>query len=430
MLKKLFGLNPNETNLRTEIIAGITTFLTMSYILAVNPSLFSTLDGMPVGAVFTATALAAIIGCVVMALWAKLPYGLAPGMGLNAFFVFTICGVMGYSWQFALTAVLIEGLIFILLTLTNVREAIVNAIPLNLRYAIGGGIGLFIAFIGLQSSGLVVNSDATLVNMGDITSGIALLAIIGLVITSVLYIMNVRGAMLIGILATTVIGIPMGITDFKGIVSMPESIAPIFCKFEWENVLSLDMLVVVFTLLFIDMFDTIGTLVGVSTKANMIDEQGRIKNIREAFMADAIATAAGACLGTSTTTTYVESASGVAAGGRSGFTAFTIAICFGIAILFSPLFLSIPAAATAPVLIIVGLLMLEPITKINFTDFSEAIPSFVCLIMMPMTYSISNGILLGIISYVVLNALCGKFKKLTPTICILAVLFVLKYIFI
>ena len=430
MLKKLFGLNPNETNLRTEIIAGITTFLTMSYILAVNPSLFSTLDGMPVGAVFTTTALAAIIGCVVMALWAKLPYGLAPGMGLNAFFVFTICGVMGYSWQFALTAVLIEGLIFILLTLTNVREAIVNAIPLNLRYAIGGGIGLFIAFIGLQSSGLVVNSDATLVNMGDITSGTALLAIIGLVITSVLYIMNVRGAMLIGILATTVIGIPMGITDFKGIVSMPESIAPIFCKFEWENVLSLDMLVVVFTLLFIDMFDTIGTLVGVSTKANMIDEQGRIKNIREAFMADAIATAAGACLGTSTTTTYVESASGVAAGGRSGFTAFTIAICFGIAILFSPLFLSIPAAATAPVLIIVGLLMLEPITKINFTDFSEAIPSFVCLIMMPMTYSISNGILLGIISYVVLNALCGKFKKLTPTICILAVLFVLKYIFI
>lgn len=430
MLKKLFGLNPKETTPRTEILAGITTFLTMSYILAVNPSLFSMLDGMPVGAVFTTTALAAIVGCLVMAFWAKLPYGLAPGMGLNAFFVFTICGVMGYSWQFALTAVLIEGLIFIALTLTNVREAIVNAIPLNLRYAIGGGIGLFIAFIGLQSSGLVVNSDATLVNLGDITSGTALLAIIGLVITSVLYIMNVRGAMLIGILATTVIGIPMGITDFKGIVSMPETIAPIFCKFEWDKVFTLDMLVVVFTLLFIDMFDTIGTLVGVSTKAGMIDEKGRVKNIKEAFMADAIATAAGACLGTSTTTTYVESASGVAVGGRSGLTAFTIAACFGVAILFSPLFLSIPSAATAPVLIIVGLLMLEPITKINFTDFSEAIPSFVCLIMMPMTYSISNGILLGIISYVVLNALCGKFKKLTPTICILAVLFVLKYIFI
>ena len=430
MLKKLFGLNPNETTPRTEILAGITTFLTMSYILAVNPSLFGILDGMPVGAVFTSTALAAIVGCLVMAFWAKLPYGLAPGMGLNAFFVFTICGVMGYSWQFALTAVLIEGLIFIALTLTNVREAIVNAIPLNLRYAIGGGIGLFIAFIGLQSSGLVVNSDATLVNLGDITSGTALLAIIGLVITSVLYIMNVRGAMLIGILATTVIGIPMGITDFKGVVSIPETIAPIFCKFEWDKVFTLDMLVVVFTLLFIDMFDTIGTLVGVSTKAGMIDEKGRVKNIKEAFMADAIATAAGACLGTSTTTTYVESASGVAVGGRSGLTAFTIAACFGVAILFSPLFLSIPSAATAPVLIIVGLLMLEPITKINFTDFSEAIPSFVCLLMMPMTYSISNGILLGIISYVVLNALCGKFKKLTPTICILSVLFVLKYIFI
>ena len=428
MLKKLFGLNPKETTPRTEIMAGITTFLTMSYILAVNPSIFSGL--MPEGAVFTATALAAIVGCLVMAFWAKLPYGLAPGMGLNAFFVFTICGIMGYTWQFALTAVLIEGLIFILLTLTNVREAIVNAIPLNLRYAIGGGIGLFIAFIGLQSSGLVVKSDATLVNLGDITSGTALLAIIGIVITSVLYIMNVRGAMLIGILATTVIGIPMGITDFQGVISMPESIAPIFCKFEWNHVFTLDMLVVVFTLLFIDMFDTIGTLVGVSTKAGMINEKGRVKNIKEAFMADAIATATGACLGTSTTTTYVESASGVAVGGRSGLTAFTIAACFGVAILFSPLFLSIPSAATAPVLIIVGLMMLEPITKIDFKDFSEAIPSFVCLIIMPMTYSISNGILLGIISYVILNLLCGKFKKLTPTICILAVLFILKYMFI
>lgn len=428
MLKKLFGLNPKETTPRTEIMAGITTFLTMSYILAVNPSIFSGL--MPEGAVFTATALAAIVGCLVMAFWAKLPYGLAPGMGLNAFFVFTICGIMGYTWQFALTAVLIEGLIFILLTLTNVREAIVNAIPLNLRYAIGGGIGLFIAFIGLQSSGLVVKSDATLVNLGDITSGTALLAIIGIVITSVLYIMNVRGAMLIGILATTVIGIPMGITDFQGVISMPESIAPIFCKFEWNHVFTLDMLVVVFTLLFIDMFDTIGTLVGVSTKAGMINEKGRVKNIKEAFMADAIATATGAFLGTSTTTTYVESASGVAVGGRSGLTAFTIAACFGVAILFSPLFLSIPSAATAPVLILVGLMMLEPITKIEFKDFSEAIPSFVCLIIMPMTYSISNGILLGIISYVILNLLCGKFKKLTPTICILAVLFILKYMFI
>ena len=429
MLKKLFGLNPNETTPRTEIMAGITTFLTMSYILAVNPSIFSGL--MPEGAVFTATALAAIIGCVVMALWAKLPYGLAPGMGLNAFFVYTICGIMGYTWQFALTAVLIEGLIFIVLTLTNVREAIVNAIPLNLRYAIGSGIGLFIAFIGLQSSGLVVMQEGTLVTLGDVTSGSALLALIGLVITGVLYIMKVRGAMLIGILATTFIGIPMDVTtDITAIVDTPDSISPIFCQFEWDKVFTLDMLVVVFTLLFIDMFDTIGTLVGVSTKAGMVDEKGRVKNIKQAFMADAIATTAGACLGTSTTTTYVESAAGVAVGGRSGLTAFTVGICFAIAMFFSPLFLSIPAAATAPVLILVGLMMLEPITKIEFKDFSEAIPAFVCLIAMPMTYSISNGILLGIIAYAVINIICGKFRKLTATICILASLFVMKFMFV
>ena len=429
MLKKLFGLNPNETTPRTEIMAGITTFLTMSYILAVNPSIFSGL--MPEGAVFTATALAAIVGCVVMALWAKLPYGLAPGMGLNAFFVYTICGIMGYTWQFALTAVLIEGLIFIVLTLTNVREAIVNAIPLNLRYAIGSGIGLFIAFIGLQSSGLVVMQEGTLVTLGDVTSGSALLALIGLVITGVLYIMKVRGAMLIGILATTFIGIPMDVTtDITAIVDTPDSISPIFCQFEWDKVFTLDMLVVVFTLLFIDMFDTIGTLVGVSTKAGMVDEKGRVKNIKEAFMADAIATTAGACLGTSTTTTYVESAAGVAVGGRSGLTAFTVGICFAIAMFFSPLFLSIPAAATAPVLILVGLMMLEPITKIEFKDFSEAIPAFVCLIAMPMTYSISNGILLGIIAYAIINIICGKFRKLTATICILASLFVMKFMFV
>ena len=429
-LKKAFGLNPNETKPRTEIMAGITTFLTMSYILAVNPLIFKGL--MPdEGAVFTATALAAIVGCLVMAFWGKLPYGLAPGMGLNAFFVYTICGIMEYSWQFALTAVLIEGIIFILLTVTNVREAIVNAIPINLRYAIGGGIGLFIAFIGLQSAGVVVGQAGTLVTLGDVTSGSALLALIGLVITGVLYIKKVRGAMLIGILATTIIGIPMGVTpEITGVVDLPDSIAPIFCKFEWENVFTFDMLVVVFTLLFIDMFDTIGTLVGVSTKAGMIDEKGRVKNIKQAFMADAIATTVGACLGTSTTTTYVESASGVAVGGRSGLTAFTVGICFVVALFFSPLFLSIPAAATAPVLILVGLMMLEPITKIEFNDFSEAIPAFICLIAMPLTYSISNGILLGLIAYVVMNVVCGKFKKLTPTICILAVLFILKFVFV
>ena len=429
LIQKLFGLNPKRTTIRTEILAGITTFLTMSYILAVNPTMFSILD-MPAGAVFTSKALAAIVGTLAMAFLAKLPYGLAPGMGLNAFFVFTICGVMGYSWQFALTAVLIEGFIFIVLTLTNVREAIVNAIPVNLRYAIGAGIGLFIAFIGLQSAGLVVKSDATLVNLGDITSSTALLALFGLIITGVLFVKNVRGAMLIGILATTLIGIPMGITDFKGVLSAPESIAPIFCQFEWDQIFSVDMVIVVFTLLFIDMFDTIGTLVGVSIKAGLVEKDGRVKNIKQAFLADAIATTVGACFGTSTTTTYVESASGVAAGGRSGLTAFTVAACFAVALFFSPLFLSIPSAATAPVLIIVGLLMLEPVTKMTFTDYSEAIPAFICMIMMPMSYSISNGILLGVISYVILNLLCGKARKLTPMIYILAILFILKYIFI
>ncbi|MBO5886930.1 MAG: NCS2 family permease [Bacteroidaceae bacterium] len=430
-LKKLFGYDSKTTNLRTEILAGITTFLTMSYILAVNPGMFSLLDGMPAGAVFTATALASIVGCLVMAFWGKLPFGLAPGMGLNAFFVFSVCMGMGYSWQFALTAVFIEGLLFILMTITNIREAIVNAIPQNLRYAIGAGIGLFIAFIGLQNAGIIVDNDATLVSLGEICEGPALLAIIGLVITGVLYAKNVRGAMLIGILATTLIGIPMGITEFKGVVSTPESVAPIFCQFEWKNIFTLDMLVVVFTFLFIDMFDTMGTLIGVCTKADMVDkETGRIPRLKEAFMADAIATTVGAMFGTSTTTTYVESASGVAQGGRSGLTAFVIGCCFIVTLFFSPLFLSIPAAATAPVLILVGLLMIEPITKIDLADFSESIPAFACIIMMPLAYSISDGILTGMILYVVINMVCGNFKKITPTMYILAVMFILKYIFI
>ena len=430
MLNKLFGFDPQKHNVRTEIVAGITTFLTMSYILAVNPGMFGILEGMPAGAVFTTTALAAIIGTLAMAFFAKLPFGLAPGMGLNAFFVFSVCLGMGYSWQFALTAVFIEGVLFILMTITNIREAIVNAIPKNLRYAIGGGIGLFIAFIGMQNAGIIVNDDATLVALGDITSGSALLAVIGLVITGVLFALNVKGAMLIGILATTLIGIPMGITEFKGVVSMPESIEPIFCKFEWDKIFTLDMLVVVFTFLFIDMFDTVGTLIGVSTKAKMVDEKGNIPHLKQAFMADAIATTAGAVLGTSTTTTYVESASGVAQGGRTGLTAFTIAACFAVALFFSPLFLSVPGAATAPVLILVGMLMMEPVRNIDFDDATEAIPSFICLIMMPLAYSISAGILLGMIAYVLINMICGKFKKLTPTMYILAILFILKYIFI
>ncbi len=430
MLKKLFGFNPKETTVRTEVLAGITTFLTMSYILAVNPAMFSELEGMPAGAVFTSTALAAIVGTMAMAFWGKLPFGLAPGMGLNAFFVYTVCLGMGYSWQFALTAVLIEGILFIIMTVTNVREAIVNAIPLNLRYAIGAGIGLFIAFIGLQNAGVIINDNATLVVLGDITSGSALLALIGLLITGFLYAKNVRGAMLIGILLTTIIGIPMGVTEFKGILSQPHSIAPIFCQFEWDKIFTLDMLVVVFTFLFIDMFDTVGTLIGVCTKAGMVDKNGHINRIKQAFMADAIATTVGACIGTSTTTTYVESASGVSQGGRSGLTAFVIACCFAITLFFSPLFLSIPSAATAPVLIIVGLLMLEPVKHITFDDYTESIPAFICLIMMPLAYSISDGILLGMISYVLLNLISGKFSKLTPTMYILAALFMMKYIFL
>ena len=430
MLKKLFGFDSTKTTVRTEIVAGITTFLTMSYILAVNPTMFGELDGMPVGSVFTSTALAAIVGCLAMAFIGKLPFGLAPGMGLNAFFVYSVCMGMGYSWQFALTAVLIEGIIFIVLTLTNLREAIVNAIPMSLRNAIGAGIGLFIAFIGLKSAGVVVADGATLVALGDVTSGSALLAFIGLVITGFMYSRNVPGAILLGIIITMIIGIPLGVTEFKGIVSAPESIAPILCQFEFSQIFSVDMLVVVFTFFFIDMFDTVGTLVGVCTKAKMLDENGNIHRVKQAFMADSIATTFGAMLGTSTTTTYVESAAGVAQGGRSGLTALVVGCCFVIAMFFSPLFLSIPSAATAPALIIVGLLMAEQIKNVNFDDFSESIPAFVCMIMMPLTYSISNGILIGMITYVLMNMICGKFKKLSPAMYILAALFILKYILI
>ena len=430
MLKKLFGFDQSKTTLRKEIVAGITTFLTMSYILAVNPSMFGDLEGMPGGAVFTSTAIAAIVGCLAMAFIGKLPFGLAPGMGLNAFFVYSVCMGMGYSWQFALTAVLIEGLIFIVLTLTNVREAIVNAIPLSLRNAIGAGIGLFIAFIGLKSAGIVVDNSATLVELGTITSGSGLLAIIGIIITGFMYARQIPGSILFGILITMLIGIPMGVTDFKGLVSLPDSISPIFCQFEWDKVLTMDMFVIVFTFLFIDLFDTVGTLVGVCTKAKMVDKDGKISRIKHAFMADSIATTVGAMLGTSTTTTYVESAAGVAAGGRSGLTAFVVGACFVVSLIFSPLFLSIPAAATAPALVIVGLLMLETIKDIPFDDLTESLPAFICIIMMPLTYSISNGILIGMITYVLMNMICGKFKKLSPLMYILAILFILKYIFI
>ena len=432
MLEKLFGFKQGVHNVRTEIVAGITTFLTMAYILAVNPSIFSNLagTGMDINAVFTATALAAFVGTLVMAIYAKKPFALAPGVGLTAFFVFTVCLTMGYTWQFALTAVFIDGIIFVILTVTNIRNMIVNSIPTTLKNAIGAGIGLFIAFIGLQNAGIIANSESTLVVLGDITSGAPLLAIIGLVITGMMLILNVKGALLIGILVTTIIGIPMGITNYGGLVSTPPSLAPIFCKFEWSQIFSLDMFVVILTFLFIDMFDTIGTIIGVSTKAGMIDENGKVEGLNKMFMADAVATVAGACFGTSTTTTYVESSSGVMQGGRTGLTAFTAAICFAIALFFAPLFLAIPSAATAPTLIIVGLFMITPIMKIDFDDYSESIPAFITIIMMPLAYSISDGILLGMISYVVLSLCCGKFKKLNPTMYVLAVLFILKYIFI
>lgn len=431
-LEKLFGFDPAKHNVKTEIMAGIVTFLTMSYILAVNPSIFSNLagQGMDTEAVFTATALAAIIGTLLMAFYAKLPFGLAPGMGLNAFFVFTVCLTMGYSWQFALTAVFIEGIIFIILTLTNIRSLIVDAIPMSMKKAIGAGIGLFIAFIGMQNAGIIVNSDATLVVLGDCTSGSALLAIIGIVICSFFTILHIRGGLLVGILITTIIGIPMGITHLDGIVDAPPSVAPIFCQFQWDQICSLDMVVVVFTFLFIDMFDTMGTLIGVSGRAGILDEKGNMPRLNQAFMADAVATVCGSALGTSTTTTYVESAAGVAQGGRSGLTAFVTAVCFALSLLFAPLFLAIPSAATAPALILVGLFMVAPLKDLDYYNYSESIPAFFTLILMPLAYSISDGILIGIIFYVVVNMITGNFKKLTPTIYILALIFILRYCFI
>ncbi len=429
MLKKLFGFEAGVHTVRTEIVAGITTFLTMAYILAVNPNIFSNVEGMPVGSVFTATALAAIVGTLMMAIYAKKPFGLAPGMGLNAFFVFTVCLGMGYSWQFALTAILIEGIIFIILSATKVREMIVDAIPVSLKKAIGAGIGLYIAFIGLQNAGIIVDNSATLVGLGDIKSSASILFIIGLLLTSVLVILKVKGGILIGMLATTIIGIPFGITQYGGLISTPDSLAPIFCQFEWSQVLSWDMLIVVFTFLFIDMFDTIGTVVGVSVKAKMVDDKGHVDGISKILMADAVATTAGACFGTSTTTTYIESASGVAEGGRTGLTAFVIALGFAVALFFSPIFLAIPSAATGAVLVIVGVMMMSPIMEIDWYDYSEAIPAFITAVMMPLSYSIAHGILLGMIAYVVINACAGKFKKISVTMWVLAVLFILRYIF-
>ena len=425
-MEKFFKLKENGTNVKSEIIAGITTFMTMAYILAVNPSILSA-TGMDKGAVFTATVVSSIVATLIMGLLANLPFALAPGMGLNAFFAYTVVLGMGYSWQTALTAVFIEGIIFLVLTIFNIREAIVNSIPLNMKRAISVGIGLFIAFIGLQNSKIIINNDATLISLGDITSGSPLLAIIGLLITSLLLAYNVKGAILIGILLTTLIGIPMGITQLSPYASFaPPSLEPVAFKLDFANILHPNMFIVLFTFLFVDMFDTVGTLVGVCTKANMLTKGGEVPRCKQALFADAVGTIFGACMGTSTVTTYVESASGVAEGGKTGLTAVVVAILFTISLFLSHIFLSIPSAATAPALIIVGLFMMTPILEIDLTDYTEAIPSFVCIIFMPFAYSIAEGITFGILAFTLLKLLTGRTKEITLFTWILAALLVIK----
>ena len=417
-------------DIKTEILAGLTSFLTMSYILAVNPGMFSMIDGMPRGAVFTTTAIVAVIGTLLIAFLAKMPFGMAPGMGPNAFFVFTVCLGMGCSWQFALTAVLIEGLILFLLTVTNLREALVNAIPDTIKKSITIGIGLFIAFIGLQNSGIVVRNESTLVVIGDLTHGSALLTLIGLAITGTLVILKTKGAMLIGILATTLIGIPMGLTHFQGVVSVPESMAPIFFKFEWGSILSVEMLVTVLSFLCIDLLCLTGTDIGVCLKTGMADKEGKIHGIKRLFIADSVGTISSSVCGTSASCVFIESTSGALQGGKSGLTSLTIAVCFIAALFFSPFFLAVPAAATAPVLIIVGTMMFSGVTELHLEDLSEAIPAFITIVTMPLAYSIADGILLGVISYVILNLTGGRHRKLSAGMYVLAALFVLKYIFI
>ena len=427
MLEKLFGFNPKETTIRTEIMAGITTFLTMAYILAVNPNILGE-TGMDKGALFTTTVLMSALPTIFMGLYAKLPLALAPGMGLNAFFAYTVCLVMGYSWQFALTAVFLEGLVFLLLTVTNLREKIVDVIPNTLKNAISAGIGLYIAFIGLQGAGIIVNNDATLVTLGNLTTGSALLGAIGIIVTSIFLVKNVKGALLWGILGTTLIGIPLGVTKISGVFSTPPSIEPIFMQFEWEHIFTKEMVIIVFTLLFVDLFDCIGTVIGVTTRAGMVKEDGKIPRLKEVFMVDSISTAAGAVMGTSTVAVYVESAAGVNEGGRSGLTAIVTGACFLLALFFAPLFLAIPAAATAPVLVLVGLMMMGSVLKVDFNNYAEAVPAFICIIFMPLAYSISDGIVLGHLSYIFINLCSGNYKKMTVGMYILAAFFLLKFI--
>ena len=456
-LDKLFHLKENHTDVKTEVMAGITTFMTMAYILAVNPNILSA-SGMDRGSVFTATALSAFIASCLMALLSNYPFVLAPGMGLNAYFTYTVVLGMGYSWQQALAAVFAEGIIFILLSLTNVREAIFNSIPMNLKHAVSVGIGLFIAFIGLQNAKIVVGNDSTLVSIFSFKSSVAegtfssqgitvLLALIGILVTAILLAKDVKGSILWGILITWILGIICQLThlyvpnadlgyysllpDFSSGISVP-SMAPTFMKMDFSIVFSLDFVVIMFAFLFVDMFDTLGTLIGVASKADMLDKDGKLPNIKGALLSDAVGTTVGAMCGTSTVTTFVESASGVAEGGRTGLTSIVAGILFALSLLLSPIFLAIPSFATAPALIVVGYLMLTSVTKIDFSDMTEAIPCFIAIIAMPFMYSISEGISMGVISYVVINLITGKAKekKISALMYVLAVLFVLKYIFI
>ena len=452
-MENFFKLKEHGTDVKTEVIAGLTTFMTMAYILAVNPSILGA-TGMDTGAIFTATALASAIGSFCMALFANLPFVLSAGMGLNAYFAYTVVLGMGYSWEVALTAVFVEGIIFIILSLTNVREAIFNAIPASLKVAVSVGIGLFITFIGLQNAHIVVDGS-TLVGLfsfnGSVKAGTfqsegstVVLALIGLLITAFLVIKNVKGNILLGILITWVLGIICQLTGLyvpnaeagfyslipSGIISAPASVAPTLFKMDFSAIASLNFVVVVFAFLFVDIFDTLGTLIGCATKANMLDKEGKLPGIKGALMADAVGTTVGACLGTSTITTFVESSSGIAEGGRTGLTSIVSGLLFILALFFSPIFLAIPSFATAPALIVVGFFMMQSVAKINWSDMLEAIPAFICIFAMPFMYSISEGISFGVISFVVLNAVAGKAKKITPLMWVLAVLFILKYIFL
>ncbi len=452
MLEKLFHIKENNTSIKVEVMAGITTFMTMAYILAVNPSMLA-VAGMNKDAVLIATALASFIGTLAMALLANYPFALAPGMGLNAYFAYTVCRGMGYSWQIALLAVFAEGLIFIVLSLTSVREAIFNAIPVNLKKGVSVGIGLFIAFIGLQNGGIVVSNSSTLVSYVDFTANFrtagicALLALIGLMVTAILYIKRVKGSILFGILITWILGMlcqavgiyvpdaengfyslypAWGMTD---LTSIKDTFGQCF-RADFSTIKIFDFIAILLAFLFVDMFDTLGTLIGVATKADMLDKNGRLPRIKQALLADAVATSAGAVLGTSTTTTFVESSSGVAEGARTGLASVVTGLLFLVSIFLSPIFCSIPSFATAPALIFVGFLMISTVTNIDFSDLTEAIPAYLCLLAMPLMYSISEGIAVGVISYVIINLACGKAKKITPLMYVLAVLFICKYIFL